>query len=128
MAFSFNETTTRELLGSNLHVMNMASTEQETEVILPATAGGLACALGSKSRIPWWPIRFCGAGASRYLGAAAGAAPGAAACGLRAGAGLVPGAGAATAGFGFTDGSSVLMAESGKRVQYWFLPSSEMPI
>ena len=53
-----------------------------------------------------------------YLGAAAGAgaAPGAAACGLRAGAGLV--AGAATAGLGFTDGSSMLIAESGKRVQY----------
>ena len=67
--------------------------------------------------------------AGRYLGAGAGAAvAGAAACGLRAGAGLVPGAGAATAGFGFTDGSSVLMAESGRRVQYWFLPSSEMPI
>lgn len=66
--------------------------------------------------------------AGRYLGAGAGAAPGAAACGLRAGAGLVAGLGAATAGFGFTDGSSMVMAESGKRVQYWFLPNSEMPI
>ena len=66
--------------------------------------------------------------AGRYLGAGAGAAPGAAACGLRAGAGLVAGAGAVTAGFGFTDGSSMLMAESGKRVQYWFWPNSEMPI
>jgi len=37
-------------------------------------------------------------------------AAGAAACGLRAGAGLVAGLGAATAGFGFTDGSSMLMA------------------
>lgn len=66
--------------------------------------------------------------AGRYLGAGAGAAPGAAACGLRAGAGLLAGLGAATAGFGFTDGSSMVMAESGKRVQYWFLPRSEMPI
>src|SRR5580700_5154701 len=64
--------------------------------------------------------------AGRYLGAGAGAAAGAPACGLRAGAGLL--AGAATAGFGFTDGSSMVMAESGKRVQYWFLPNSEMPI
>src|ERR1700741_2075563 len=79
---------------------------------------------------------LCGSGSARpkiassgrYLGAGAGPAPGAAACGLRAGAGLVAGAGAATAGVGFTDGSSMLMAESGKRVQYWFLPNSEMPI
>src|SRR6202161_1251654 len=66
------------------------------------------------------PVVYC---RGRYLGAAAGAgagaAPGAVACGLRAGAGLV--AGAATAGFGFTDGSSMVMAASGRRVQYWFL-------
>jgi hypothetical protein len=36
MGFSFNKATTRELVGSNLHVMNMASTELETEVVLPA--------------------------------------------------------------------------------------------
>ena len=35
MGLSFNETTTREVVGSNLHV-NMASTEQETVVVLPA--------------------------------------------------------------------------------------------
>jgi hypothetical protein len=36
MGFSFNEITTRELVGLNLHVINMASTELATEVVLPA--------------------------------------------------------------------------------------------